>query len=280
MRTRSKLPFGFGRALLAVMLAQASLGLLFAEQYRDPLWARAAWKGNDWVTLAVAAPVLLLAQQRAARGSARGALLWLGLLGYGVYNYAFYLFGAALNAFFPLYVATFLLSAVALGRALLAVDAEALAPQFAPGARASAVCFGVVGGGLSIAWLAQWAGYIVTGDAPSLGPDAFRLIAALDLTVMAPLLLAAAVALWRRGAWAPVLAALAGVKGATYTLVLTAGSAVGASLEVPGAATQIPIWAALSVVMVAATAWALRPPPAREATASSRGSPRPASPSS
>jgi hypothetical protein len=37
-------------------------------------------------------------------------LLWLGAVGYAFYNYAFYLFGAALNAFFPLYVAPLLLS--------------------------------------------------------------------------------------------------------------------------------------------------------------------------
>src|SRR4029079_1974724 len=49
---------------------------------------------------------------RHASASIRAELLWLGTLGYSVYNYAFYLFGAALNAFFPLY-------AIALGVAIV-----------------------------------------------------------------------------------------------------------------------------------------------------------------
>ena len=81
---------------------QAALGLAFPGLYRDTDWIRAAWYGNDWVTLAAAAPLLWIASARAARGSVRGLLLWMGIAGYAVYNYAFYLFGAALNAFFLL----------------------------------------------------------------------------------------------------------------------------------------------------------------------------------
>jgi hypothetical protein len=89
--------------LLAVMLTQALMGLAFHAAYRDVEWIRAAWFGNDWVTLVVAAPLLLIGLVRTAVGSVRGLLLWLGLIAYALYNYAFYLFGAALNAFFPIY---------------------------------------------------------------------------------------------------------------------------------------------------------------------------------
>ena len=79
------------------MALQASTGLLFESQYRDVDWIRATWFGNDWVTLLVAVPLLFAGLVRAAAGSIRGLLLWLGLIGYALYNYAFYLFGAALN---------------------------------------------------------------------------------------------------------------------------------------------------------------------------------------
>jgi hypothetical protein len=51
------------------------------------------------------------------RGSSRGA-------GYAVYNYAFYLFGAELNVFFPLYVASVLLGALTLGLFLSHLDVQ------------------------------------------------------------------------------------------------------------------------------------------------------------
>ena len=54
----------------------------------------------------------------ARSGSLRGELLWLGATGYVVYNYAFYLFGAALNPFFPLYVIILGLAILTLAAAL------------------------------------------------------------------------------------------------------------------------------------------------------------------
>ena len=98
--------------ILAMVVAglmgiQATLGLIFSGQYRDVVWIRETWFGNDWVTLVVAVPALVLASRIAARGSSRAHVVRLGLLAYAVYNYAFYLFGAALNVFFPVYVACY-----------------------------------------------------------------------------------------------------------------------------------------------------------------------------
>lgn len=66
----------------------------------------------------------------AAAGSIRGLLLWLGLIGYALYNYAFYLFGAALNAFFPIYLAALVLSGTVLIVALSHIDARRVARVF------------------------------------------------------------------------------------------------------------------------------------------------------
>jgi hypothetical protein len=107
--------------LLAVAMAtQALLGVLLPDQYRDVAWVRASWFGNDLVTLMVAVPMLLVTLAAARRGSVRGSLVWIGVLAYAVYNDAFYLHGAALNVFFPLYLlvlATNAVVAIALGQA-------------------------------------------------------------------------------------------------------------------------------------------------------------------
>ena len=123
-------PVFLTRGLALLMLAQGLTGLLLRDRYRDADWIRATWFGNDWVTLVVALPLMLTAAARARAGSVRGLLLWLGLLGYAVYNYAFYLFGAALNVFFPLYVASVVLAAVSLILALSTLDAGSVADAF------------------------------------------------------------------------------------------------------------------------------------------------------
>src|SRR4026208_769601 len=91
-------------AAAIAMLAQAALGLALRSQYRDVAWIAATWLGNDGVTLVVALPLLIAGATYSARGSVRGGLLWLGALAYALYNYAYYLFGAALNVFFALYL--------------------------------------------------------------------------------------------------------------------------------------------------------------------------------
>ena len=79
-----------------LMGAQAALGILFRGQYRDVDWIRATWFGNDWVTLVVAAPLLVGGTRFVRRGSSCGYVVMLGVLAYAIYNYSFYLFGAAL----------------------------------------------------------------------------------------------------------------------------------------------------------------------------------------
>ena len=77
--------------LLVLMLVQSLLGLLQSDQYRDVEWIKVTWYGNDWITLVAAVPLLSLALLHTGRESVRGRLLVLGVAGYAVYNYAFYL---------------------------------------------------------------------------------------------------------------------------------------------------------------------------------------------
>lgn len=114
--------------------------------------------------------------------------------------------------------------------------------------------------GLPIAWIAQWAGYVMGGTVPAIGIDAFRLIAAMDLSFMVPWMLVGAVLLVRRQAWGWVIAPVIIAKGATYTLVLTASSLVAALRGIEGSLEQAPIWAAWTLAGMAAGWTLLRGP--------------------
>src|SRR5688572_14887292 len=196
------------------MIVQASLGLALQAQYRDVEWIRATWYGNDWVTLTVAVPLLVLGRVGATRGSARGVLLWLGVTAYAAYNYAFYLFGAALNAFFLLYVAAVIVAAAILITALPAVDVSAVEAKFHPlvPSRVLAGYFVFVALGLASVWMSMWAAYVFAGGRLPVDSDAFRLVAALDLAFLAPMLVSGGVLLWRKSAWGVPVASIASVQ--------------------------------------------------------------------
>lgn len=251
--TSAHLAFTIVLALLFV--AQAALGLLFPHAYRDAAWITATWFGNDLVTLLVAAPLLVGAGVMAARGSARARLLWLGTLGYGVYNYAFYLLGAALNVFFPIYVLACVTSAAALIVGLARCHPDAVARSFSlrTPARLVGGYYLVVAAGLSVVWFGMWAAYVFAGRPTPVEPEAFRLVAALDTTLMVPALTAGGVLLWRRRPWGYVIASIAGVQGTLYLLVLSLNSAIAIARGLVVAPGELPVWGTLFVLTAAAT---------------------------
>jgi len=240
-----------------LMVVQAGVGVVAPSVYRDTGWVTAAWYGNDLVSLLVAVPLLIWALVAAGRGSLRAELVWYAMLGYAVYNYAYYLFGAALNAFFPLYAALFVLPVFALVLALGSVDAGAIAGRFTDGMprRWIAGYMLFTGIGLAIAWTAQWAAYVFAGTMPSIGVEPFQLVAAMDLTFMIPWFVVGAILLLRRNPWGFLVTPIIILKGATYTLVLTTSSTVAALRGIEGTIEQIPIWAAWTAIGLLA-AWA------------------------
>jgi hypothetical protein len=236
-------------ALLVVMLMQAGSGLLFPAQYRDVDWIKATWFGNDWVTLVVAAPLLLFGLVRTAQGSARGALVWLGLIAYVLYNYAFYLFGAALNAFFLIYVAAFMLAIIVLILALSHVEPHRIANRFRHTAPVRMIGGSLIFIGVALAsvWMAMWAAYVFMGRRTPVEPDAFRLVAALDLSLMVPALTGGGVLLWRRIPWGYLVATIASIQGALYLFVLSINSLVAVQRGFIKAPGELPVWGTLTV---------------------------------
>jgi hypothetical protein len=241
--------------LVVLMVVQSALGLTFTDQYRDVEWIRTTWLGNDWVTLLVAAPLLILGNVAANRRRARGLLLWLGVTAYAAYNYAFYLFGAALNPFFPLYVTLVVLAAVIL------IDVVSASAGNHPEHRFHSVIpekvlagyFVGVGAALAIVWIGIWAAFVFFGRPTPVEPEAFRLVAALDLTVLVPVLTLGGTLLWRKSTWGVFVAAIGGVQASLYLLVLSVNAVIAVSRGLVTAPGEVPVWIALLTVTLAAT---------------------------
>lgn len=240
------------------MAFQSAAGVLLPGIYRDTGWVTAAWDGNDLVTLFFAVPVLVWSLIAARKGSPRAELIWYSMLGYAAYNYAYYLFGAKLNLFFPVYIVLFTLPVFALILALGRLDARPIARAFSEKMPIRWVVGYMLftGIGLALARLVQWLNFMITGTTPDIGEDAFKLVAAMDLSFMVPWFILGAVLLLRRRPWGYVIAPIIIMKGATYTLVLTTTSTVAARRGVEGTFEQIPVWL-LWTVAGALAVWAL-----------------------
>jgi hypothetical protein len=244
--------------IIAILAAFAAAGgLLFDNLYRDNLFVTSAWKGNDLVTLFIAVPLLVAALIFSARGSMQAQLLWMGVLDYMLYNFAFYLFGAAFNGFFLLYTALLGLSIFAILFGLANLDLNGIKEtvrEKMPVKWIAGYMF-FVATGLTLIYLAQSLGFILTGEIPAIvvrTGHPTSIVFALDLTLLVPFLALGAVWLLQRKAWGFVLAGIYTVKGALYTLVLTSGSLWAAQAGVEGAGTEIPLWITLTVLGFAA----------------------------
>ena len=258
-RQRPDAAFALSAVVAALAAAAAAAGLAVDGLYRDNPFVSAGWRGNDWVTLVVAAPVLAGAARLARRGDPRAQLVWLGALDAVLYNFAFYLFGSALNRLFVVYAAIVALALAALLIALVAVDPAALGRRVRWGraTRAAAGFALFVAAGLGVAELAQVLGYAFGGALPVVVARTghpTHVVAALDLTLVVPYLALGGVLLWRRRPWGVVVAAMLLVKGAIYMLALVATTLSILAVGFPEAAAELPLWAAIGAGC-AATAW-------------------------
>jgi len=178
-------------AIAGLALVASAGGLLLDGLYRDNDFVRTTWLGNDAVTLFLAVPLLVAALFFAQRGGLKARLIWLGALDYMLYNYAFYLFGAAFNAFFLIYAALLGLSIFALIFGLASLDVSRVSREFSQSVPVMWIgsYFLFVALGLSLVYLRESIGYILNGQLPSIvtiSEHPTSVVFALDFTLRSP----------------------------------------------------------------------------------------------
>jgi hypothetical protein len=240
------------------LIAIASFAGVFAEGlYRDNLWTTSQFRGADFIRLFVAVPLFAGALYFVTQGSLRALLVWLGFLWLAVYDYAFYLFAAAFNELFLIYVAIFGLSIAALIWALPQIDVQAIRNRFTDSVPARLIsgymAFWVLM--LGALWVGMSIAFLLTGNIPQSVIDSGHptaIVFALDLAVLLPAVALAAIWLWRREPWGYVLAVMVNVKGATYALALIS---MGVFMERAGleAGGLLFLWIFFTVASVAAS---------------------------
>ena len=261
-------------AIVATASVVASVGgLSIKDLYQDDTsWATAALRGGDLVTLVVAVPTLVVAMVLASRGSSRARLVWIGALAYTVYNFAFYVFGAAFNDLFLVHVVAFSSSIFALILTMTNMDASTIAVGYRARmpVRAVAALLILVGVVFATLWSVLSISYAVSGSL-SLGAaplQGMHLVFAIDLSLMVPGMVLAGVLLWRRRPWGFVMGTAMSVFGAIYQLNLAAAGWFQANAGVEGVKRIDPVGAVFIVAFLVAAGVMVR---ALHPVAASRG---------
>ena len=243
---------GLSMIVVVLMGAAAAGGLFLPLLYQDNPLVSASWRGNDWVTLIVAVPILVASMTMALRGSRRGRLVWMGMLAYALYNYAFYLFGAAFNGLFLAYTALFALSGFGLVFGLAGLDTEDVRGGFRDRTpvRILSVFMLAVAVFLGGFWIATSLAYLVNSQVPPMvtaTSHPTNVTGALDLSMVVSINLLAAIWLWQRRPWGYVLAVIANVKGAVYMLALSAATYSAVRAGTTDAGGQIALWGTIGL---------------------------------
>lgn len=213
-------------------------------------------RGTALVVLLIAAPALVIAMWFAAQGSARAQIVWLGAVGYILYNSTLFLFMTPFNNLFLLYVAMLSLGIWSTVMVIRGLGVESFRERFSPKlpARAIAVYTLAVVALNFLAWMRSVVPGVLSTSPPSFlngtGMPTSALYAQ-DLAFWLPLMGVSSVWLWRRQAWGYVVV---GAMLVTYEI-----EAIGVAVDQwmghaadPGSmvasAAAVPMFAAIALI--------------------------------
>jgi hypothetical protein len=229
--------------------------------YGEGLYAADTWligagnRGQDLAMLIFELPALLLVLHWYRRGSTIAIAILTGMLAFFTYYYVSMVFGTAQNRLFPLYVAAASLAgfALALLTSRLDVNHIAAAVPAPPERKTLAAYLIAVAAALTLAWLPGMIMTAVTGTmAEAVGPYTSAITEALDLGLVVPVAVIAAVQIMTQRPIGRVLALVMLVVNVCIGVVLMAQGVAqlvsGVPLTVGEIVTKMLTFAALTLV--------------------------------
>jgi hypothetical protein len=222
------------RAFLAINYAIAVLTLISCgisiannDLYQDGTWANAQWLGQDIVTLFIALPFLLLSTTRGvAAGETKWAIVNAGILLYYAYTYSFFMFAAQLTVLYLFHLPIYGLSVIGFVLACIHLFGPTATYDFPNTAlkRVIIAYLVLIALMISFIWLSDIFAHLTNPDHRSATPngEAPLIIYSLDLGLIIPLMLIAAVLLHRQAARGYVLTGIILTKTSTLGFALMA----------------------------------------------------------
>jgi hypothetical protein len=260
------LPYALSGALATAAAVSAGFSFFLPSVLTGAAVGNGNLRGTALVVLLLGVPTLLTAMAGTARGSTRWLVVWLGTLGYLLYQAVLFCFATPLNGLFLCYVAYLGLAVWSIVTLFPAVDRRAFGSRVSVGMPSRSVA--AFAFAIAVLNAAAWLAAIVPA---LLGPDPASLMKGTglltnpvyvqDLAIWLPLLTVAAPACWHRRAWGLL------VTGAMLVMLVLEGIGVAtdqwfgsrADPTSPAASmTAVPAFAALAVVIGTVLALYLR----------------------
>jgi hypothetical protein len=205
-------PYILSAALGVAAAAACGLTVAYPSLLTGVAVANGNVRGTAVVVLVVGVPVLTAAIAGSARGSARAFVVWLGMLGYLLYQAVLLCFATPLNNLFLLYVAYLSLAIWSIVFLLRSTDLAAFGLRLSPKLPIRYIAgYALVVMVLNtVVWLAGILPAVFSNN-----PRAFLTETGLltnpvyiqDLAIWLPLLATAAVAAWRHRVWGELITA-------------------------------------------------------------------------
>lgn len=197
---------------IAILLAIATAGGLFMNGlYRDNPYYVAQAIGQDFISLVIVLPTLIVSAFLASRGSTRARLIWFGGLIYLVYTYVVAAFDTSFNSFFLVYVALLGCSLYALIGGLVTSNMPDIREDFTEKTpiKAVSIYMAVLAVLFYFLWLSEIVPALLAGGIPQSIQDngtATNAVHVLDMAWILPAFGITAVSLWRKQALGYTLA--------------------------------------------------------------------------
>jgi hypothetical protein len=246
---------------ILILLAIAAGGGVFINGlYRDNPDFVAQARGQDFISLAVVLPALIITAFLAHRGSPRARLLWLGGLVYLVYTYIVAAFDVKFNLLFLVYVALLGCSLYALIGSLVTTDMVGIKAGFTKETPVKAVSIYLAI--LVVLFYFMWLGEIVPALMAGKIPQSIQdngtptnAVHVLDMAWILPAFGITAINLWRKQALGYTLAG-ALLSYAVFLILAILGMAIFMIREGhPVVIPQVVIFGALLAISLGMLIW-------------------------
>ncbi len=261
---RSVGPWLWLTAPIALLLAVAAgSGLLVDGIYLDAPAFAAQAMGQDFLSLVVVLPALVVSALLARRGSARARLVWLGLLVYIVYTYAIAAFDVRFNGLFLVYTALLGCSLYALIGGVATTDMGALRARFGDSTpvRTTSISLAVVAVLFYMLWLSDVVPALIARTVPA-SVAAVGLptspVHVLDMAWILPAMLMAAYWLWHRCAIGYVLSGALLAFVSTMCLAIASMTVFMRRAGIAAPAEQTVAFIVVAALTLGLLAWYLR----------------------
>lgn len=197
--------------------------------YQDGAWANAQWLGQDIVTLLLALPLLIISfSSGIIKGNKKWEMVYAGILLYYVYTYSFFMFAAKLTFLYLFHLPIFGFAVIGLFITCLGIFNQRTNYKFTkPKLKSLIVAYLIlISLMISFIWFSDIFAHLANPEHLSETPngEAPLIIYSLDLAIIIPLMIVAAILLYKKTNWGYILSGIILTKTSTLGFALMAMS--------------------------------------------------------